>query len=63
MKKFSAARGSMYETYESTSWIPWEDALWEARRWVEKYPDEEVIVYDENGTPVKAWRYGEEVVM
>lgn len=63
MENFSVSRGTIYETYESTDWIAWKDALWEARRWVEEYPDEEVIIYNEYGEPVKAWRYGEEVTI
>ena len=59
---FTVTRGSIYETYESTGAMTYEDAVWQAERWHDYYPDEEIIIYDENVEPVKAWGIGVEVL-
>lgn len=56
---FTVTRGSIYE---STGAMSFENAVWQAERWRDYYPDEEIIIYDENVEPVKAWRNGEEVL-
>lgn len=59
---FTVTRGSIYEAYESTGVMTYEDAVWQAERWSADYPEQEVVMYDENVEPVKAWRNGAEVL-
>ena len=43
---------AVYEQYESTCGMKWEDAIELALIWIEKYPEEEVIIYDDSIEPV-----------
>lgn len=59
---YTVTRGSIYETWESTGMLSYEDALWQAERWTADYPEQEVIIYNEEVEPVKAWQNGMEVI-
>jgi hypothetical protein len=58
---FTVTRGSIYETYESSAAMNWTDAVCQAERWHDYYPDEVIIIYDENVEPVKVWLIGVEL--
>ena len=48
---YSTTRGSIYEIWDEVSFNTLKDTI----RQAEEYPDQEVIVYDEDSQPVIAW--------
>ena len=64
---FSVTRGSKYEIWQEMGEMCLDEAMSQGKRWSEKFPDEEIVVYEndpyEGSFPVWAMNNGEVIVL
>lgn len=56
---YVVTKGSIYEIWDEKDFESLLEALEEGRCWAEEYPEEEVIIYDDDSQPVLAWMGGQ----
>lgn len=56
---FRTTKGSIYEIWDEADFDSLEEAIWQAEFWTAEYPEQEIVVYDSDAQPIKAWIAGQ----